>query len=49
MLGSQYADALARPVATEEGLTAVSPKSNAIVFTLDTFDTKRCSQAPKGA
>lgn len=40
MLGAQYADALARPVVTEEGLTAVSPKSNVIVFILDMFDTK---------
>lgn len=43
MLGAQYADTLARPVVTEEGLTTVSPKSNAIVFILDTFDAKRCS------
>ena len=43
MLGAQYADTLARPVVTEEGLTTVSPKSNAIVFILDMFDTKRCS------
>ncbi len=43
MLGAQYADTLARPVVTEEGLTTVSPKSNVIVFILDMFDTKRCS------
>ena len=40
MLGSQYADALSRPVVTEEGLTTVSSKSNVIVFVLDMFDTK---------
>lgn len=40
MLGSQYADALNRPVVTEEGLTTVSSKSNVIVFVLDMFDTK---------
>lgn len=40
MLGAQYADTLARPVVTEEGLTTVSPKSNVIVFILDMFDTK---------
>lgn len=40
VLGYRYADALSRPVVTEEGLTTVSTKSNVIVFVLDMFDTK---------
>lgn len=44
MLGAQYADALSRPVVTEEGLTTVSSKSNVIVFVLDMFDTKDMDQ-----
>ncbi|MDQ9705465.1 hypothetical protein RFY99_05825, partial [Acinetobacter baumannii] len=39
-LGFQNAEALTRPTVTKEGLTAVSTKSNVVVFVLDMFDTK---------
>ena len=44
MLVSHKAADIARPVATEQGLTEVSPKSNVIVFVLDTLDTRYMDQ-----
>ena len=40
MLVSANAASLGRPVATREGLMEVSPKSNVVMFVLDTFDTR---------